>query len=128
MPHANLLALSDPHYVSESQYRGDEPPEYWREDGEFTFVPRKDCKYIVEEVSLLSWSFLEYVIDADQRCLFQDSPDCDTDEKDDDEEEEGAVDERFRGYYLQDIPVMSAAKRTVIKGVYARRSVGRNAT
>ncbi|GAU90892.1 hypothetical protein RvY_03248 [Ramazzottius varieornatus] len=104
VPHPNLLALSDPHYVSESQYRGEEPPEYWREDGEFTFVPRKDCKYIVEE----------------------DSPDCDNEEKV--EEDEEAVDERFRGYYLQDIPVMSAAKRTVIKGVYARRSVGRNAT
>lgn len=36
----------DPNLVSESQYRGEEPPEYWGNDGEFTFVPRKDCQYL----------------------------------------------------------------------------------
>ncbi|XP_055338758.1 enhancer of polycomb homolog 2-like isoform X2 [Paramacrobiotus metropolitanus] len=40
----------DPNLVSEAQYNGDEPPEYWGPDGEFTFVPRKDCRYVEEKM------------------------------------------------------------------------------
>jgi hypothetical protein len=39
-------APADPNLVPESQYKGEEPPEYWGPDGEFTFVPRRDCKYL----------------------------------------------------------------------------------
>ena len=38
-------AVHDEHLVLESQYTGADPPEFWGLDGEFTFVPRRDCRY-----------------------------------------------------------------------------------
>ncbi|OQV17942.1 putative Enhancer of polycomb-like protein 1 [Hypsibius exemplaris] len=69
----------DPNLVPEAQYRGDAPPEYWGDDGEFTFVPRKDCKYLQIK-----------------------DEECDIDELD-------QLDDPLRGFFLQEIPVILGA-------------------